>query len=113
VPELLARGAWELRLTALSSLLSQETLRRDLFLLGLDQLPAVAAGMKRGLKKGETLTFAFHGGHGRVSWGAEGQDFDEALNVARAFLEFNFLGAILARQVAQDATAATPSPQKQ
>jgi hypothetical protein len=113
VTELLAKGGWELRLTALSSLLSQETLRRDLFLLGLDQLPVVAAGMKRGLKKGETLTFQFHAGRGRVSWGAEGQDFDGALDVARAFLEFNFLGAVLARQVALGATAAaTPIPPK-
>jgi hypothetical protein len=112
VAELLAKGAWELRLTALSSLLSQETLRRDLFLLGLDRLTVVAAGMKRGLKKGETLTFSFRAGRGRVAWGGQGQDFDDALDVARAFLEFNFLGAVLAQEVVKGATAATPTPQQ-
>jgi hypothetical protein len=101
LPDLLARGAWELRLTAQSSLLSQSTLRRDLFLLGLDRLPVVAEGMKRGLKKGETLSFAFRAGQGTVSWGKASQPLPDALDVARAFLEFNFLGAVLGRQVAR------------
>jgi hypothetical protein len=113
--DLLVKGAWELRLTAESSLLSQETLRRDLFMLGLDRLPVVAAGMQRGLKKGETLTFAFHGGQGQVTWGkpaaggTHSEPLPEALDVARAFLEFNFLGAVLGRQVAQAAPASRTS----
>ena len=114
VAEQLARGAWELRLTALSSLLSQETLRRDLFLLGLDGLPVIAVGMARGLGKGESLTFQFRAGKGHVAWGAANQDFDGALDVARAFLEFNFLGALLARQalaVVAAGPAAPPTPQ--
>jgi hypothetical protein len=106
--DLLAKGAWELRLTAQSSLLSQDTLRRDLFLLGLDRLPVVAAGMQRGLKKGETLTFAFHGGQGKVTWG-NSEPLPDALDVARAFMEFNFLGAVLGRQVAQTVPASRAS----
>ena len=118
--DLLVKGAWELRLTAESSLLSQDTLRRDLFMLGLDRLPVVAAGMQRGLRKGETLTFAFHGGQGQVTWGPSGKSdgkkdnknsepLPDALDVARAFLEFNFLGAVLGRQVAQTVPASRKS----
>jgi hypothetical protein len=106
--DLLAKGAWELRLTAQSSLLSQDTLRRDLFMLGLDRLPVVAAGMQRGLRKGETLSFSFHGGQGTVTWG-KSEPLPDALDVARAFMEFNFLGAVLGRQVAQAVPASRAS----
>jgi hypothetical protein len=110
LPELLAQGAWELRLTALSSLLSQDTIRRDLFLLGLEGVPVVAAGMKRGLAKGETLAFAFQAGKGRVTWGRHSAQLDHALDIARAFLEFNFLGGVLAQKVA---AAAPPTRRTQ
>jgi hypothetical protein len=110
-PALLARGRWQLRLTAMSSLLSQETLRRDLFLLGLDQLPVVAAGIARGgLKKGETLAFTMDGSKGRVSWGDKEEDLPAPLDVARAFLEFNFLGAVLAQQVTHASALLAPAP---
>jgi hypothetical protein len=111
---LLARGSWQLRLTAMSSLLSQDTLRRDLFMLGLDRLPVVAAGIARGgLKKGETLAFTFRNGMGRVSWGDKEDDLPAPLDVARAFLEFNFLGGVLAQEVARASAivaAAPPTP---
>ncbi len=102
---LLTHGAWQLRLTSLSRLLPKEKLRRDLFLLGLDQLPTVAAGLARGLKKGETLAFTFRAGKGRVSWGDKEEELPAPLDVARAFLEFNFLGAMLAQQVAHASAA--------
>jgi len=107
---LLTRGAWELRLTCLSRLLPQETLRRDLFLLGIDQLPAVAAGLARGgVKKGESLVFTFRGGKGRIAWGSQEDELPASLDVARTFLEFNFLGSILAQEVARaSATVAGP-----
>ena len=110
---LLTHGAWQLRLTSLSRLLPKETLQRDLFLLGLDQLPTVAAGLARGLKKGETLAFTFRAGKGRVSWGDREEDLPASLDVARAFLEFNFLGAILAGQAAHaSAVVAAATPPK-
>jgi hypothetical protein len=116
IAALLARGAWQLRLTALSSLLSQETLTRDLFLLGLDRIPVVAAGIARGgLQKGETLAFTFRAGKGRVAWGDKEDELAAPLDVARAFLEFNFLGAVLAREVTRASAAvaaAPPTPQK-
>jgi hypothetical protein len=114
--ELLKRGAWQLRLTALSSLLSQETLRRDLFMLGIDRIPVVAAGIARGgLQKGETLAFTIRAGKGRVAWGDKEDDLPAPIDVAQAFLRFNFLGAVLARQVelaSAAVAAAPPTPQK-
>lgn len=108
---LLARGSWQLRLTALSSLLSQETLRRDLFMLGLDQLPVVAAGIARGgLEKGETLAFTFKNGMGTVSWGDKEEALRAPLDVARSFLEFNFLGGVLAQQVARASATLAGAP---
>lgn len=99
---LLARGAWQLRLTSLSRLLPEETLRRDLFLLGIEQVPVVAAGIARGgVKKGESLVFTFRAGKGRVSWGDKEDELPASLDVARSFLEFNFLGSILAQGVAR------------
>jgi hypothetical protein len=105
-PVLLARGAWQLRLTSLSRLLPQDTLRRDLFLLGIDQVPLVAAGIARGgLEKGESLVFTLRAGKGRVAWGRNEDELPAALDVARAFLEFNFLGSMLAQQVARASRA--------
>ena len=110
---LLTHGAWQLRLTSLSRLLPEETLRRDLFLLGIDQLPTVAAGLARGLKKGETLAFTFRAGKGRVSWGDREEDLPASLDGARAVLAVNFLGAILAQQVAHaSAVVAAAAPPK-
>ena len=93
----------------------QETLRRDLFLLGLDQVPVVAAGIAAGgLKKGETLAFTMRGGKGSVSWGDRRDDLAAPLDVARAFFEFNFLGALLAQQVERaSATVAAAQPSRQ
>jgi len=116
VPAMLTAGAWQLRLTAQSSLLSQDTLRRDLFMLGLDQIPIVAAGMKKGLDKGQTLAFTFRAGVGRVSWAGAEAELPAPLDVARAFMEFNFLGAVLARQAGLAAAAlekAPPTPRRQ
>ena len=108
---LLARGAWQLRLTSLSRLLPQETLRRDLFLLGIEQVPAVAAGIARGgVKKGEALVFTFRAGTGRVFWGDKEDALPGSLDVARTFLEFNFLGSLLAQQVARASATLSASP---
>jgi hypothetical protein len=114
-PVLLTRGAWELRLTSLSRLLPLETLKRDLFLIGIDRVSAVAAGIARGgVKKGEALVFTFRAGKGRVAWGDKEDELPGSLDVARSFLEFNFLGSLLAQQVARASAlvAASAAPHK-
>ncbi len=111
---LLERGAWQLRVTFLSRLLPKETLRRELYLLGLDELPSIAGGLAAGLKKGDPLTFTFRGGKGRLAWGHLHDDLTSPLDSARSFFEFNLLGAMLSRRAAQvsAAVAAASRPAK-
>jgi hypothetical protein len=96
VPALLTGGAWQLRLTPEPSLLSRDPLRREL-LMGLDQVPVVAARIKKGLDNGDTLAFTFRAGKGSVSWGTAEANVPAVLDVVRAFMEFNVLGTALAR----------------
>ena len=83
-------------------------------MLGLDQLSVVAAAIARGgLEKGETLAFTFKNGMGTVSWGDKEEALRAPLDVARSFLEFNFLGGVLAQEVARASAIvarAPPSP---
>jgi hypothetical protein len=118
VPALLTKGAWELRLTAEPGLLSKDPLRREL-LMGLDQVPVVAARIKKGLDKGldngDTLTFTLRAGKGHVSWGTAEANVPAVLDVVRAFMEFNVVGTVLARQTGLATTAlgkARPAPRK-
>jgi hypothetical protein len=97
--DLFHAGAWELRLSSLSDLLPKDVLRRDLFLFGVDQLPVVAEIEKNGLKKGQTLVFAMHDGQGSLGVGQKVDPLPDAVDVARAYLEFSFIGGILAYQV--------------
>jgi len=97
LPALLTAGAWQLRLAAEPSLLSQDPLRREL-LMGLDQVPIVAARLKKGLDNGDTLAFTFRAGKGRASWGTAEANVPAVLDVVRAFMEFNVVGTVLARQ---------------
>ncbi len=106
LPEMFRAGAWELRLTALSSLLPKEDFARDLFLIGLDRLPLLEGVMRNGLKKGETLGFRLRDGKGTIRLGNNSQEIPDAAGVSRAYLEFNFLGAILARQVTHPVSGA-------
>jgi hypothetical protein len=52
------------------------------------------------LAKGKAVVFSMRGGKGRVSYGADSVDLPNAVDHARAFLEFSFLGAILQHRAA-------------
>ena len=99
VAELLAGGAWKLKLTALSRHWLPEVVKRDLFLFGLDDLPLLDGVKAHGLRKGESLQFGFEGGHGEVVLGQERAALPGALDVARAYLEFHMLGGLLCERV--------------
>lgn len=104
--DLLAVGGWQLRLTALSSFRSaKEHLARAIFVLGLDGVPLLGRMGAEGLGKGETLAFRLEDGRGTVSLGGVEAELPNALDVARAFLELDFLGAILARALTSGPTA--------
>jgi hypothetical protein len=97
--QVLATGAYELRLTALSSVLPQDKVARDLFLLGLDRLPMLRDTVKNGLKDGETLVFSFSHGKGTIRLGRKSAVVANAAEIVRRYLEFDFLGAIVRHQM--------------
>jgi hypothetical protein len=78
---------------------AREHVRRALFLLGLDGEPALSALSERGLARGEALEFALHGAEGTLSYGGRAIAIPRAPDVARAYLELDFAGAILAQEL--------------
>jgi hypothetical protein len=96
--EMFRSGTWEVRLTALSSLVPKDVLRRELFLFGMDGLPALSGIMKNGLRSGEAVVFGMKDGKGTITAGQVTEPIPDATDKARAFLEFCFLGAILEHQ---------------
>jgi hypothetical protein len=96
--EMLRTGVWELRLRALSNL-GGDAFERDLFLLGVDGLPLLRPLAKDGMEKDNMMTIRLRNGRGTVFFGNQGQPLPKAPDVARAYLEFNALGAIVAHQV--------------
>ncbi len=96
--DMLRQGSWELRLRALSGL-DGEHFARDLFLIGIDGLPLLQALSRDGMEKDDMLTIRLRNGHGTVFLGKNGQPLPSAPLVARNYLEFNALGAIIAHQV--------------
>jgi hypothetical protein len=104
----------QFKLTGLSHLLPKDALNRDLFLLGLDGLPAVQGVLKSGLGKGETFIVAVKPNHADVQVGAQTSEVPNALEVMRDYLEFSFLGSIVQKQaqarLGSVAPSAAPAP---
>lgn len=98
LPEMMQKGVWELRLRALSNL-GGDAFERDLFLIGLEGLELLKPLIKDGMEKDNMLTIRMRNGRGTVFFGDKGQPIANAPDVARAYLEFNALGAVLAHQV--------------
>lgn len=98
LPEMFAAGGWELRLTALSRLLPSDSFRRPLFLIGLAGVPILERLERDGLAKGETFVFGMRGGKGTVRFGGKVAEVAHAADIARAYVEFDFLGSIVARE---------------
>jgi len=96
--QMLKRGDWELRLTALSSLLPKSVVQREMVLAGLQDLPSLQGVRENGLKKGESLVFVMKDGKGMVGVNQATTEVPGALDMARSFMEFSFIGSILAHQ---------------
>lgn len=94
--ELFQRGAWELELTALSAKHLAEPLKHDLVLFGIDRVPLLAPVRAHGLRQGQRLAFRFEGGTGEIVLDDVSAPLEGAPDVARAYLEFHMLGAVLA-----------------
>lgn len=99
--KMLGEGKFELRLTCLSHLLVADAVTRDLFLLGLDEIPLLRDVMKHGLRPKESLSFVVDGGQGSLQYGGKSHVLPDAANVVRSYLEFHFLGAVMADKLGQ------------
>jgi hypothetical protein len=97
--EMFRTGAWEMRITALSPVLPKEEFDRDLFLLGLDDMPVLRDVKQRGLWRGQSLVCGFRDGKGFIGVDDARAEIPNPADVARAYLEFNFVGGVIARQL--------------
>ncbi|HEY4243259.1 MAG TPA: hypothetical protein VGM88_25780 [Kofleriaceae bacterium] len=90
---MLAGGAWELSLEALTERWLPELVARDLVLFGFADVPLLA-GLRDGtLRRGQTLAFRTTG---EVRLDDATAPLPGALDVARAYLEFHMLGGMIA-----------------
>lgn len=94
--ELFRRGAWELELTALAEKQLTDTIKHDLVLFGIDEVPLLAPVRAHGLRRGQRLAFRFAGETGEILLDGASAPLDRAPDVARAYLEFHMLGGFLA-----------------
>lgn len=92
----------ELKFGTLSHLVPKYISQRDVFLYGVEAVPAVAEVKTRGLKKGETIDIAVKSGKGTVTFNGQTSDFPEAANSVHDFLQTAAVGMILARQAKLD-----------
>jgi len=97
--EMLARGAWELRISPTVVGLPKSEFERDLFLFGVDDVAVLAPLKTRGLRRGETLVIGYRDGQGFIGIGDQRAPIAHAADVARAYLEFHLVGGIVARQI--------------
>jgi hypothetical protein len=64
-------------------------------------LPAVQSVIRNGLRKDESLVIGYRDGQGFIGVGEATNAIAAPADVARAYLEFNFVGGLLARQLAR------------
>lgn len=86
-------GDWELALEALTDRWLPELVARDLVLFGLADIPLLA-GLRAGkLRRGQTLAFRTTGS---VRLDDQTAPLPDAIDIARAYLEFHMLGGMIA-----------------
>lgn len=95
--EMLREGSWELSLEALTERWLPELVKRDLFLFGLEEVPLLAPVRARGLVAHQVLAFRCGAGSGEVRLDGATAPLPDALEVARAYLEYHMLGGMIAQ----------------
>jgi hypothetical protein len=98
--ELLRDGTWELGITALTTRFLPEVLQRDLFVYGLEDIAILAAAREGRFRAGQRLAFRFQpDGTGSIVLDDATSPLPNALDVARAYVEFHPFGAMIARAI--------------
>lgn len=95
--EVLRSGSWELQIIAQSDL-GPEEFRRDFFLVGMEGISALEPLVRSGLAAGDAFVVRLRQGRGTVFCGGRQAPLPNALDVARAYLEYTGVGALLAQQ---------------
>ncbi len=107
---MLTAGSWEMRLVALSRRWLPMVVKRDLFLFGLEEVPLLSRVRREGLREGEALSFRLEAGRGSIHVGGESAPLPQALDVARAYIEFHMLGGLLAQKAEDLAATVSRAP---
>lgn len=94
--EMLRDGAWELSLEALTERTLPDLVARDLELFGLAELPLLRDLRAGKMRRGQVLAFRCVPGAPEVRLDDQSAPLPDALDVARAYLEFHMLGGMLA-----------------
>lgn len=98
---MLGEGDWEFRVDSLSPYIPKWEFDRNFFLFGIEGLPAMEEIARRGLLRGETLVVGYRNGEGYIGVGKRRSAIPDPADVARSYLEFHFVGGVVARQVAE------------
>jgi hypothetical protein len=98
---MLAQGDWEFRVDSLSPYIPRWNFDRDFFLFGIEDLPALQDIARRGLLRGETLVVGYRDGKGYIGVDDARSEIPNPDEVARAYLEYHFVGGVVAQRVAE------------
>jgi hypothetical protein len=98
---MIEKGDWEFLVDSQSPYVPRSEFERDFFLYDLEGLPALAKISKRGLLYGESISVGLDDGVGYITVDGVRSQIRHPAEVARAYLEFHFVGGIVAQQVAQ------------
>jgi hypothetical protein len=100
VGAMLEKGDWEFRVDSLSPYVPKWEFDRNFFLFGIERVPALEKVARRGLLHGEALVVGFRDGKGYIGVNEVRSEIPNPADVARAYLEFHFVGGVVAQQVA-------------
>jgi hypothetical protein len=100
VGAMLEKGDWEFRVDSLSPYVPKWEFGRNFFLFGIERVPALEKIARRGLLRGEALVVGFRDGEGYIGVNEALSEIPNPADVARAYLEFHFVGGMVSQQVA-------------
>jgi hypothetical protein len=101
IDEMIERGDWEFLVDSQSPYVPRSEFQRSFFLFGIDDLPATQKFARRGLLYSESLSVGLKDGVGYIAADGERSEIPNPAEVARAYLEFHFVGGMVAQRVVE------------